>query len=195
MCHCETELHQRIGAGCSTCPTACFGLDDGALTGTEHLGQKVRSGEWELLTLPELSLLAASLPPSAAGLATLSRSLLVELVPPCSEDDWSVQEGGGQSLCSAGWDWSFLLVLYKFFLSLTVPVNPHGSCPGRAENHQGVDTSCCWLSWTGSLLTFHFVADLLVPQTWCGVIACGITEIIYMEIVSSLASLCLEPYN
>lgn len=34
------------------------------------------SKEWELLTLTELSLLATNLPPSAAVLATLSRSLL-----------------------------------------------------------------------------------------------------------------------
>ena len=76
------------------------------------------SEEWELFTLTEFSLLAANLPPSAAVLATLSRPLLVELVPSCPEDDWSVQEGGGQSPGSAGWDWSSLLALYKFFFIL-----------------------------------------------------------------------------
>lgn len=45
---------------------------------------------------------------------------------------------------------------------------------------------CCWSSWKGSLLTFHFIADLLAPHTWHGVIARVIAEIIYMKIDSSL---------
>lgn len=131
--------------------------------------QSKYGSDWRMepLTLTELSLLAMNPPPRAAGLDTVSRSLACGAgtpPPPCTEGDWMWVGGHFNHQDLLGWTGAPSMCIL-FILECT---SSHGSSPNRAK-HQGVHNTC-WLSWEGSLLIFHFVADSLAPQTWCSVV-------------------------